>query len=523
MRRDRPTAYEWSVDDDCCADASLNPRPGLCRILGTLSVLLCIAFSGIAPLTYAELQNQQSGEGYRPTIDEDGDLVEPPDWVKDHQENDQVQDSSGGASSKVTIRGSVFYNDRRQHGLFSSRKTPQGAPGRRCGIDGIRDGGVDCARNWLAGQYMVVDVYERDQGYIAATAWNCKHKDLIASAVVSADGSFEASFDYRDDCRTDQLKSMALVVKVRLRFCGQWCFSVNDRRKNRPYVLDHPTATKDNPVHAKAGDSIELPRFNFNPAGTRAEQASDVAIAANYYASLVDTILTVHRDAGIPFYKGRFGEVFVLYPSNRTGSATALSPEEIAIIDKNNWVKGEVVAHEYGHILNQRAWDGDYGWGGVGNSGIDWNATTPAMARIAFKEGWANFLSRAVFRETMAAADPEFDDNTNKPPMPVAPHGFEVPRNVNKFLADWFDDRDDIGGGDNFAASSLYSVWYNLRKMYLDRLAYGGNYSAGLTTCDYINYYLNVRKSSGIAGHEMHAQYVRAVNDLVALNNINCQ
>ena len=489
--------------------------------------LLFIASLGAYSTAFATLVNLETGEGYRPTIDEDGDLEDPPDWVHTDRGDLPPDDTfAGSVNSTVTIHGKVFYNDRRKHGLFSARRTPANALGTRCDPDGFRDDGITrCSENWLGAQYMVIDVIELDEGYFAPTAWDCVQEDKLASVAVNNDGTFTATFTPTDPCDSDAVDQPAIALRVRLRFCGEWCFSVNDEN-GEPYALYYPGASANSPLLVEAGDEIELPAMNFNPAGTNPAIANDTAIAANYYASLVDTVLTLHRDNDIPFYKEGFDEVFVDYPSTQTGSATALSPTEIALVDKNDWVKGEVVAHEYGHVVMMRAWDGDYGWDGVGNGGVSWNANTPTEQRIAFKEAWGNFISRAVFTETMAYDDPSFDDNETYALSGDLGQGSRVVRNINKLLSDWYDSRPDddpslAGAGDHFSAS-LYSMWYNLRRMYVDVNAYGGDFEAGLTICDYVDYYLDVRKSASAVGTTDHNNYVDSITDLIYNNNIAC-
>lgn len=472
----------------------------------------------------AVLVNQDTGEGYRPTLDDDGQLEDPPSWVAN---TSVAHGSSNGAAiaTPVTIEGKLFFNDRRQDGLFSVRKTPAGTSGARCQPTGFRDDGVTpCSENWLAAQYVVFDVIERDENFGADP--NCQTEDVLATATVDKNGNFSATFVPSDPCSSDSLQPTAIVLRARLRFCGsEYCFSVEDSGGN-PYKLFHPGASASNPLFVSGGDHVVMNRMNFNVGGTDPSVANDYSIAANYYAALVDTVLTLHRDEDIPFYKDEFGEVKVLYPSTRTGSATALSPTEIALIARTDWVKGGVVAHEYGHVVMMRAWDGGYGWNGVGNGGVSWNASTATEPRIAFKEGWANFINRAVFTETSAYDDPAFDDNATKALPGALGFGWQYVTNVNKLLSDWYDARfdDDLllaGDGDHFTAS-LYSVWYNLRRMYVDVAQYGGDFVGGLTICDYVDYYLDVRKSAAQVGTAVHDDYVALITDLIYNNNIAC-
>lgn len=430
--------------------------------------------------------------------------------------------AQAAAVNTVTIEGRLFFNDRRADGLFSVRDTPSGSPGERCNPSGVRDDGSACSLNWLAARYAVIDVIERD----TVVAPGCATEDILATATVDVHGEFSATFTPTEGCLPELGSDAAIVLRARLRFCGSdYCFSVRTDAGDQ-YRLVHPGASPSNPLLVAPGDHVVMTDLRFNPAGNNPAVANDYSIAANYYASLVDTVLTLHRDNPIPFYKPEFGEVNVLYPSTQTGSATALSPTEIALIARTDWIKGGVVAHEYGHVMMQRAWDGGYGWDGVGNGGVSWNVSTATEPRIAFKEGFANFIERAVFVETGAYDDPAFDDNATKPlPGPLG-QGWKWVTNVNKLLSDWYDERFDNdltldGGGDHFTAT-LYSVWYNLRHMYVDAAAYGGDFLGGFTICDYIDYYLDVRKSAANVGAAEHDSYVASITDLIFNNNIAC-
>src|SRR5688572_19800407 len=129
-----------------------------------------------------------------------------------------------GEASATTIRGKVFYNDRRDHGLWSTRRTTTGAVGTMCDTSGRRADGTACSTNWLGAYYAVVDVIERDEGYGMFDV-NCKGEDILRSVAINADGSFTTTFTHDDPCNNDDLGT-AIVLKVRLRYCGSWCFSV---------------------------------------------------------------------------------------------------------------------------------------------------------------------------------------------------------------------------------------------------------------------------------------------------------
>ena len=71
-------------------------------------------------------------------------------------------------------------------------------------------------------------------------------------------------------------------------------------------------------------------------------------------------------------------------------------------------VDGKTPAHEYGHVMMQRAWGGSYGFDGVGKSA---GAEKAPSRQIAFKEAWAEFIARVVFQPTRGCDRQGFDDN----------------------------------------------------------------------------------------------------------------
>lgn len=222
--------------------------------------------------------------------------------------------------------------------------------------------------------------------------------------------------------------------------------------------------------------------------------------------------------------------------STRSSTATALSPTEVAISTFQSqpeklkggfaWVDGKTPAHEYGHIMMQRAWDGSYGFKGVGISAGD-DEKAPSQ-QIAFKEGWAEFIARVVFQPTRGCDRPGFDDNANTQLNGPLGEGAQWRGNIIKALCDWYDNRDDDdpnpdGPGDHFTAEDIYSMWYNLRRMYVDADKYGGEFkNPGLWFCDYVRYYLEVRKSASAVGQSSHANYESKIRDLIYNNNIGC-
>lgn len=507
---------------------------------------------------------------------------------------DSPPPSSGGGGSTATIRGSVFYNDQRTtDGLWADRFYPDGKTrGQQCDpqvnvpdcsaiearlaelreqqrdqaevVAALQGGGkvraqerldeldrqvaaeaaalatckARCGLNWLGGRYMVVDVVERDDGF-AITDTNCKREDVIASATVGRDGSFTATFAVADACRHDDVGT-AVELRVRLRFCNDnYCFSIN-KDKNEPYALSHPAASATNPLKVKAGDDVTLSRINFNTGGDPLTPNND-SIAANYYASIVDTVLKLHRDNPIPFYKAEYGELQYIFPSTKSSTATARSPTEVAISTFQSrpnpngayaWISGKTPAHEYGHVMMQRAWGGSYGFDGVGKGDDDPDNSAAPSVQIAFKEAWAEFIARVVFAPTRGCDRPDFDANDGKAEDanlegPLG-QGAQWRDNIVKALCDWYDstaddDRKLAGPGDRFAAEDIHSMWSNLRSMYTAAEQYGGEYkNPGLWFCDYVRYYLDVRKSVAAVGTAEHANYESKIRDLIYNNNIGC-
>ena len=509
--------------------------------------------------------------------------------------------AAAATAATATIRGSVFYNDRRTDGLFAARRDKNGNPGQRCGAWGTRDGSsTPCSLNWLAGKYMVVDVIEHDLSIPPRDAGpGCVTQQKVGSAAVAYDGSFVVTIGANDGCTTDQRPNLAIELRVRLRFCNEssYCFSVN-RSVGNPYTISHPGANGTNPLTVRAGADVTVAAMNFNTAADASTPNND-SIAANYYASLVDTVLALHKDQPIPFFYAPFGEVEYIFPSTESSTATTKSASKVVFStfqsqpdDQDGafaWVDGKTPAHEYGHVLMLRAWDGVYGFDGIGiSAGSD--EIAPSQ-QIAFKEGWAEFIPRVVFTATRGCQRSSYDDNGEKDCSAISRaittleqqrkeqidlisklpnnagrqaaeeqltrieadlakqrallvtcqnsktttdlpgdlgEGAMWRDNITKALCDWYDDRDDndtrlAGSGDHFAAEDIHSMWDNLRRMRLDAANYGGRITnPGLWFCDYVNYYLKVRKSAAEVGAASHASYEASIRDLIYNNNIAC-
>ncbi|MET1083814.1 MAG: hypothetical protein ABWY12_12325, partial [Burkholderiales bacterium] len=312
-----------------------------------------------------------------------------------------------------------------------------------------------------------------------------------------------------------------------------------------------------------------------------------------------------------------FGELQYIFPSTtrcatvnfKTTTATACSPTEIVISSYQSqppelkgaysWVEDSwVPAHEYGHVMMQRAWGGSYGFDGIGTTAEADVKAPPPSRQMAFKEAWPEFIARVVFQPTRGCDRKGFDENgeldcaaiskrltelnaNRKQQVKVIEdfkggsldhlkdqlerldaqiaaeqkkladcrtynvrsgkeaedgsnlkgplgEGAEWRDNIVKALCDGYDSSPDddkllAGHGDHWGAEDIYSMWDNLRQMYVEADKYGGNYKKpGLWFCDYVSYYLNVRKSASAVGQATHADYENSIRDLIYNNNIGC-
>jgi hypothetical protein len=620
-----------------------------------IAAWLAVALLTAAPSSFAK-KVLEDGGGADPEVEE---------RLDDAKEDLPGNKPPSGPPGMATIHGFVFYNDQRVHGLFSQRRYPDGSNGQQCSAAGKVPDCSDsaqrlaelrgdlaeqqkffdaasgnakikakehldelqlqvnaeqaslarcqqfCGLNWLGGYYMVVDVIERDNGF-APTDVNCKREEVLGSATVNRDGSYTATFSTADPCNHDNLGGTAIALRVRLQFHNdKYAFSINSE-PNNPYALEHPGASTDKPLRVSAGDDITVSRLNFNT-GTDPLEPNNFSIAANYYASIVDTITTLHRDNPIPFFRDEYDELQYIFPSppSWSASATARSPIQVTISNYKSqpdgpngryaWIEGDLPAHEYGHVMMQRAWGGSYGFDAIGVTAGSDEKVSP---QLAFKEGWAEFVKHVVFKDSLGCQRPDYDANGIGPCSDITQRlsGLRAQRerkqaeldsgsllgndaklalqaltdldrqivaeeaeraecrteggytvlgsageaeeganlkgalgegaswrdNVTKALCDWYDsavdnDRDAAGDGDRFAAEDIHSMWSNLRNMYLDAGKYGGQYkNPGLWFCDYVRYYLDVRKSAAAVGATEHANYEDSIRDLIYNNNIGC-
>lgn len=452
----------------------------------------------------------------------------PPEFPNQPYRPPDEPQITSGTGEEITIEGRLFFNDRRETGIFGVRLDPDGHPVKECDPDGLRDkdpSGKEelCWLNWAGAQMVVVDAIERDSTEFPThkpipnapkELTNCLYEDVLGSDTVRKSGRYSITFKPRDGCGLDDFGKYAIEIRFRLRFCNEsFCFSMR-KAGGDVYTLSHGDASHDKPIRLARGDRLRLPD-RFFKTERNGSNPEFISVAANYYATIVDTLVAVHRDMGIPFFGDQFGEIEYIYPADgltghlNTSTATTKSPRTVVIdtfedgCDKCAipvWPAGQTPAHEYGHVMMLRAWGGEYGFDGIGkhfDERISGRAADPAP-QIAFKEAWANFLVHAVFAENngFGCEYTKIEDNVSNPPLGNAQTGIEFIINNEKALCDWFDSEND--GADNFQQNSFKLMWDVLRGLHKDRGRFVMAYpTKGLSICDFGSHYQTVGPRNG--------------------------
>ena len=334
-------------------------------------------------------------------------------------------------------------------------------------------------------------------------------------------------------------------MRFRLRFCNSdtVCFSVQDDKEN-VYQLWHHDANPDDPLEASSG------MYDLGNAVFQVSDGDSYSKAANNYAYMADVMWIWHFINSVPFDPRGDGELKVQYPSTEADDhGTAFTANDHLINLKSTWNYQSTVWHEYGHVVHRRAWNGTTGTCGdcpgdnySRNDNDGWSGNEQEYPAMAFKEGWAEFLKASTHNWPDQSCGSSFDNNessntkywicnadANEYPdstnnrVTYPKDGKSYVRNVKKLLCDWYDDfsfNDDDsnmdGTGDSFSAS-LQSVWYNLDQMW-DWVSSRD----GLTACDYIDYYLNGRKSTANIGSTKHDAYIKSISNIAYNNGMSC-
>ncbi len=417
---------------------------------------------------------------------------------------DTTADVPAVVSVQTVLSGRVWYEDHRAVGRHRDRGDLDGRPGR------FRRGRKDRRQDFLGAFHMQVDVFEQDAAFSKGRA--CRSLEHVGRTTVASDGSFSLPVPQHDACPAEASEGPRYVVQVSTQYCeGPICVRIG-RRPGRPHALWFGLETP--LVLGSAGEVAN--QLLFQPA--RSEAPSVEAMAANHFASLTDAVWRVHVDGGVPFGLDTFGPVDVRFPSMwSSGRATSAA---LIDADSKGWPKGNLLLHEYGHIVHRRAWNGDYA--GYPNPVQAWNPVRHSreLPFIALKEGWAIFLANDV----LGRCDrPRYDTRHDLHSEAQGLNGLFFPQNHHYLLCDLVDARQDLPGEtvDDVIDLTLYELW-SLLDQTDDRLAEYPHHdpvAEGLDVCDLMEVYI---LSHGHGEPAATESALRAAYGVLAVNDIWC-
>lgn len=405
----------------------------------------------------------------------------------------------------TVLTGTVWYEDQRVLGRHRQRRDLDGQPGRGRRARERRH------QDFLGGMSMQVDVFEVDGGL--ALGRGCRRLEPVGRTTVAVDGSFSVVVPERDDCQTEADEAPRFVIQVSTQYCeGEVCVTVG-RRRNRPFALWFGF---DAPLAMGPGDPARNALL-FRPEGVRRPPSVE-AQAANHFASLIDSVWAIHVEGGVPFRLDPYGPLHVRFPSIwSSGRATSAT-----LIDASNegWPKGNLLLHEYGHIVHRRAWGGDYA--GYPDPIQAWNPArhSAELPFISLKEGWAIFLSNYA----LGRCDrPRYDVRDDLHSEEVGRNGRYFPQNHHHLLCDLVDDGADRPGEsiDDTVALDLYTLWSLFDQVddRLDEYPHHDPVTQGLDVCDLMQVYILAGSKDGPAGAE---RALREAYSLLSINDIWC-
>ena len=423
-----------------------------------------------------------------PTLDEP-DLLpksKKPPWIN-RGDGDSIGIVPGHVKSNsandvdLTLRGRLFYNDLRLVGHFDERHDLNGNPG--LGISSLISGvsrncykevGCDVNllehENFLAARGVVAEFWEVDHDYDRKDREHCNDLEYLGKSTVGRYGNYSLNLtELTDDC-PDGNSAAEIAISFRLRFCNTTLYCFDLVRKNasgqKLYSKYHRDAKPGNTMLVNLGETHDLADEKFG-GSLDDSNGKEFAIAANRYASMVDTARVLHEEEEIPFRFNRYGGLVVyICPKSYADSlkekkrdkecfnGRAYGSSVIGTREPSVWIWGGLIAHEYGHTVdartgdqtNCRAWgltdciygrqapdlmeggvlddeDNEYyedknGDGLYENTGKEWeegwtrsswSSTSYEYPFVALSEGWGSFVSRAVF----GSCD-EIEENTPK-------------------------------------------------------------------------------------------------------------
>jgi hypothetical protein len=439
-----------------------------------------------------------------------------------------------------SVSGNLFYNDMRYYGCHKWRFDRSGDPGERDSLAAKPSGSHDeSARNWLGAYDVRVEVYEKE----------IIGKTLVGTDRVGRDGSWCVNYSDLGGGLFEG-SELELIVKFILEVdVVDRAFRVAaDGASGATYEYEHPAASTDSPLKIDSGGANKITDAYF---GGTAQSFDDLhAQAAMVFASIVEVTRVVFEGdrwdydsdslsfgaaTKVPFREAEHGEVKVVFPKVG-GSGTGWAADELWIGNPGSgdtyarWTNGGLHMHEFGHVINQRAWETGYGFDEDDTVFQSWSASSYEIPLISFKEAWANFVQSATMQENgedhSVLNDASFDyyDRASSSGRPYGnpDEGHLYAGNVSWFLYDWADSGiedpdDERGEGDAFSAS-LYSMWLNLTGMWDE--ASNAEKEDGLGILDFIDYYLNERKGISEVGASEHYRFTGLITSMAYHNGI---
>ena len=412
--------------------------------------------------------------------------------------------SASGSDRPGVLSGTVWYEDQRALGRQRDRRDLDGRPGRS------RRARRDRRQDFLGAVSMQVDVFEHDAGL--ALGRGCRRLEFVGRTTVQLDGSFSLPVPVHDTCQSESADGPRFLVQVSTQYCeGAVCVTVGGR-PGTSYALWYGL---DEPLVVDATDAVHN-RLLFRP--VRARRPSVEAMASNHFASLIDAVRVIHLEGGVPFRLDPYGPLHVRFPSIwSSGRATSAS-----LIDASNegWPKGNLMLHEYGHIVHRRAWNGDYA--GYPNPVQAWNPVghSPEQPFIALKEGWAIFLSNYVLGRCDRS---QYDTRDDLHSERRHRNGIHFPQNHHYLLCDLVDEHPDRSGAaiDDTVHLALYDLWLLLDQVddRLDEYPHHDPVREGLDVCDLMQVYLLSAPGSGT---QAQSKALVEAYSLLFINDIWC-
>lgn len=352
----------------------------------------------------------------------------------------------------VTVSGDVYYNDQRTYGRFPLHTTPTGERGRQYRVVDAEHAGASHGANYLSLVDATVEVYEIDRVWAGSAL--CKNQTLVGAVTTDENGHFSWSGTVCDSCALDDgayetsdagSVGVSLALRLVLRYCPDTtgrCFSVKEPPavSSAPDFDEHDLGATQYAVW-HGGAALAAPQRVFQNNATvslddayfQAEGGSfdDKYLQAAYaFEGLAEATRRLHKDLGVPFRRAPFGEVTAIYPMKWANHGAGHSHEHLGADFANSlclpapgtessngytattWGAHSTVFHEYGHLVNYRAWEGygkyvDYNYAACIDDAGDCTGEydNEEYASAAFKEPWANFVKRVVLNEVTPSTE----------------------------------------------------------------------------------------------------------------------